>query len=157
MNKINIIVMLFSFIFFNCQKKSILKSDKIKNHVVIKEEKTFLSDLKGSWAVSCDNGLTTFNINKDEGLISLYGNSIYIKVQVEKRFENEYILKFKQIADQKDWVDTSLRITESEISKDKIIGKFFIKKDGKVELHWEGLYNIKKTKNRLYWQRFFIK
>ncbi|WP_315057549.1 hypothetical protein [Chryseobacterium indoltheticum] len=118
----------------------------VKQNKAVNEEKTFPSDLKGSWAVSCDNGLTTFNINKDEGLISLYGNSIYIKVQVEKRFENEYILKFKQIADQKDWVDTSLRITESEISKDKIIGKFFIKKDGKVELHWEGLYNIKKQK-----------
>lgn len=118
----------------------------LKQNKAVNEEKTFPSDLKGSWAVSCDNGLTTFNINKDEGLISLYGNSIYIKVQVEKRLENEYILKFKQIADQKDWVDTSLRITESEISKDKIIGKFFIKKDGKVELHWEGLYNIKKQK-----------
>lgn len=146
MNKIKILIILFSFVFFNCQKKSILKDDSTKNNVVIKEEKTFPSHLEGEWAVSCGNGLTTFNINKGEGLISLYGNSISIKVQVEKRSNDEYILKFKQIADQKDWVDNSLRIKESEISKDKIIGNFFIKKDGKVELHWVGLYNMKKQK-----------
>ncbi|AYN01629.1 hypothetical protein EAG08_16175 [Chryseobacterium sp. 3008163] len=76
----------------------------------------------------------------------MYGNSISIKVQVEKRSNDEYILKFKQIADQKDWIDNSLQITEYEISKDKIIENFFIKNDGKVELHWVGLYNMKKQK-----------
>jgi len=108
--------------------------------------KTLPSDLEGEWAVNCGNGLTTFSIGKEENIISLYGNSIYINVEVEKLTDREYILKFKNIATQENWVEESLKITESDISKDKIIGKFFIKKDGKVELHWIGLYNMKKQK-----------
>lgn len=123
-----------------------IKSDPSK---AIREEKTYPSDLEGEWAVNCGNGLTTFsigNIGKEENIISLYGNSIYINVEVEKLTDGEYILKFKKIATQENWVEESLKITESDISKDKIIGKFFIKKDRKVELHWIGLYNMKKQK-----------
>lgn len=117
-----------------------------KPNKIIKQEKTFPSDLEGEWAVNCGNGLTTFSIGKEENIISLYGNSIYINVEMEKLTDREYILKFKNIATQENWVEESLKITESDISKDKIIGKFFIKKDGKVELHWIGLYNMKKQK-----------
>lgn len=113
---------------------------------VANDEKTSPSLLQGEWAVNCANGLTTFNVNEGEGLISLYGNSIFIKVQVEKQSEDDYILRFKGIADQKDWVDQSLKITESEMSKEKIIGKFTIKKNGIVELRWIGLYNMKNQK-----------
>jgi len=120
-----------------------IKSDPSK---AIREEKTYPSDLEGEWAVNCGNGLTTFSIGKEENIISLYGNSIYINVEVEKLTDGEYILKFKKIATQENWVEESLKITESDISKDKIIGKFFIKKDRKVELQWIGLYNIKKQK-----------
>lgn len=117
------------------------KSKKFDNKLISKP-----SNLTGEWAVNCENGLTTFSIDKEEGVISLYGNSIYINVYVEKLSDNEYILKFKQIATQKDWVEESLKIAEADISKEKIIGKFFIKKDDKIELHWIGLYNMKKQK-----------
>lgn len=118
----------------------------LKQNTIVDEVKTFPSLLEGDWAVDCGNGLTTFNINKEEGLISLYGNSISIKVQVQKDSSDKYILKFKEIAEQKDWIDDSLKLTESEISKEKIIGNFTLKKDGTIELHWIGLYNIKKQK-----------
>lgn len=111
-----------------------------------KEKKNYSADLKGEWAVNCDDGLTTFRINEDDGVISLYGNAIYIDVKVEKISDTEYTLKFKGIATQKNWVDNSLKVTESNISKEKMIGKFFVKKDGSVELQWIGLYNVKKQK-----------
>lgn len=119
-----------------------------------KNEKTFPSDLEGEWAVDCKNGLTTFSIGKEENIISLYGNSIFINVLVEKVSDSEYMLKFKNIATQEDWVEESLKISESDISKDKIIGRFFLKKDVNVELHWNGLYNMKK-KNTAYGDKDF--
>ncbi len=111
-----------------------------------KEKKDYRADLKGEWGVNCEDGLTTFRINEDEGVISLYGNAIYIDVNVEKLSDTEYTLKFKGIATQKDWVDNPLKVTESNISREKIIGKFFVKQDGSVELQWIGLYNVKKQK-----------
>lgn len=104
--------------------------------------------------MDCKNGLTTFSIGKEENIISLYGNSILINVLVEKVSDSEYMLKFKNIATQEDWVEESLKISESDISKDKIIGRFFLKKDGNVELHWNGLYNMKK-KNTVYGDKDF--
>ncbi|MFC4413698.1 hypothetical protein ACFOY3_09150, partial [Kaistella carnis] len=37
-------------------------------------------------------------------------------------------------------------IVDEEISKEKVIGQFIIKNDGKAELLWTGLYNLKKQK-----------
>jgi hypothetical protein len=122
-------------------KKSKIVDNKVDNKLISQP-----SVLIGEWAIDCENGLTTFGIDKENGIISLYGNSIYINVQVEKLSADEYILKFKNIADQKSWVEDSLKITESDLSKDKIIGRFFVKKDGHVELHWIGLYDMKKKK-----------
>ena len=42
-----------------------------------------------------------------------------------------------------------LMIVDEDISKDDIIGKLVIKKDGKGELYWSGLYNIKKKMNNV--------
>lgn len=111
-----------------------------------KENKHYDADLEGEWSVNCEDGLTTFRINKEEGVISLYGNTIFINVQVEKLSDDEYTLKFKGIAIQKDWVEPSLKVVESDISKEKVIGKFFLKKDGNIKLQWIGLYNTKTQK-----------
>lgn len=133
-----------------------LVKTKDDENPVIEKKKIYLSDLKGEWAIDCGNGLTTFSIGKQENIISLYGNSIYINIHVEQLSDNEYALKFRQIATQKEWVEDSLKITESEISKDKIIGIFFIKKDGNIELHWIGLYNLRKQKLDYSGQNFLL-
>lgn len=139
------------------KKNNILQKQKPTDFPTIKNDEdkmAFPYDLEGEWAVDCKNGLTTFSIGKEENIISLYGNSIFINVLVEKLSDSEYILKFKNIATQEDWVEESLKISESDISKDKIIGRFFVKKDGNVELHWIGLYNMKK-KNTIYGDKDF--
>ena len=60
--------------------------------------------------------------------------------------EITYVLKFASTSSQRDYYKNMLMIVDEDISKDDIIGKLVIKKDGKGELYWSGLYNIKKKK-----------
>lgn len=106
------------------------------------------SDLRGSWAVICQNELTELDINTSEGYLSLYSyNAIYINLKVEKSTnENEYVLKFANTPFQRVYYEDGLQIVDEDISKEKSIGKLIVKKDGKAELHWIGLYDTKKQK-----------
>jgi len=109
MNEIIILIILFSFLLIDCQKKLILKNDKIDN-------------------------------------IDLYNNQDF-NLKVEKfSKKDEYVLKFASTFSQRDYYKNMLMIVDEDISKDDIIGKLVIKKDGKGELYWSGLYNIKKKK-----------
>ncbi|WP_419494847.1 hypothetical protein [Chryseobacterium bernardetii] len=112
------------------------------------EEKAYPSDLKGTWAVICENELTELDINKSEGYLSLYDfNAIYINLKIEKvSNKNEYLLKYASLASQQDYYKENLKIVDEEISKDKVIGKLILQKNGKAELQWTGLYNMKKKK-----------
>ena len=112
------------------------------------EEQTYQSDLKGTWAVNCENELTELEINKSEGYLSLYDfNAIYINLKIEKvSNKNEYLLKYASLASQQDYYKENLKIVDEEISKDKVIGKLILQKNGKAELQWTGLYNLKKQK-----------
>lgn len=133
----------------NIKTKFIKQLTNLSNQgVVTKEEKSFPSNLKGSWAVNCQNELTELNINKNEGFLSLYDfNAIYINLKVEKSSKkDEYVLKFASTSSQRDYYKNMLMIVDEDISKDDIIGKLVIKKDGKGELYWSGLYNIKRKK-----------
>ncbi len=106
------------------------------------------SDLIGMWAVICQNELTVLKINKNEGFLSLYDfNAIYINLKVERSSnKNEYLLKYAGLASQQDYYKENLKIVDGEISKDKVIGKLILQKNGKAELQWIGLYNMKKQK-----------
>lgn len=110
--------------------------------------KTFPSSLKGTWGVNCENELTTLDIDRTKGYLSLYSpNAIYINIDVFKSATNdEYLLKFNSTDSQKKFYADKLTIKDEEISKDKIIGKLKIRKDKKAELAWIGLYNSKKNK-----------
>lgn len=91
------------------------------------------SDLKGTWAVICENELTELNINKSEGYLSLYDfNAIYINLKIEKvSNKNEYLLKYASLASQQDYYKENLKIVDEEISKDKVIGKLILQKKWK--------------------------
>lgn len=111
-------------------------------------QSTTPSDLKGMWGVNCQNELTVLDINKNEGYLSLYSfNAIYINLKVEKSSnKNEYILKYANVSSQENYYKDRLKIVDEEISKDKVIGKLILLKNGKAELQWTGLYNMKKQK-----------
>ncbi|MDY0930860.1 MULTISPECIES: hypothetical protein [unclassified Chryseobacterium] len=97
MNEIIILIILFSFLLIDCQKKLILKNDKIDN-------------------------------------IDLYNNQDF-NLKVEKfSKKDEYVLKFASTSSQRDYYKNMLMIVDEDISKDDIIGKLVIKKDGKGEL-----------------------
>lgn len=125
----------------------LINSNKNRDKATL-EEKTYLSDLKGTWAVICQNELTILEINKNEGYLSLYDfNAIYINLKVERSSnKNEYLLKYAGLASQQDYYKENLKIVDGEISKDKVIGKLILQKNGKAELQWIGLYNMKKQK-----------
>lgn len=123
-------------------------SSSEKDIVAGNNQNTTSSDLKGTWAVVCENELTELEINKNEGYLSLYDfNAIYINLKVEKiSNKNEYLLKYASLASQQDYYKENLKIVDEEISKDKVIGKLILQKNGKAELQWIGLYNMKKKK-----------
>ncbi len=79
--------------------------------------------------------------------MSLYDfNAIYINLKVEKLSKNEYLLKYASVSSQENYYDDRLKIIDEEISKDRVIGKLILQKNGKAELQWIGLYNMKKQK-----------
>lgn len=119
-----------------------------KNDLLKIEKNNLPSDLKGSWAVICQNELTILDINKSQGFLSLYDfNAIYINLKVEKSSNNnEYILKYSSTSSQQNYYKDMLMIVDEDISKEKPIGKLIVQKGDKVELQWIGLYNIKKQK-----------
>ena len=123
-------------------------SSSKKDIIADSNQSTTPSDLKGTWAVICENELTELEINKNEGYLSLYDfNAIYINLKVEKvSNKNEYLLKYASLASQQDYYKENLKIVDEEISKDKVIGKLILQKNGKAELQWTGLYNMKKQK-----------
>ncbi|CAM2943789.1 hypothetical protein DRF59_08795 [Chryseobacterium flavum] len=123
-------------------------SSSKKDIIADANQSTTPSDLKGTWAVICENELTELEINKNEGYLSLYDfNAIYINLKVEKvSNKNEYLLKYASLASQQDYYKENLKIIDEEISKDKVIGKLILQKNGKAELQWTGLYNMKKQK-----------
>lgn len=110
--------------------------------------KTEVSELNGTWAINCENGITDLDINKNEGFLSLYDfNAIYINIKVDKVVDKEeYVLKFDGIFSQKNYYAEMLSIDDDEISKEKPIGTLIIHKHGKAELRWVGLYNDLKKK-----------
>lgn len=137
---------------------SIIERNNSSKNVVISElnnhseeanlsQNTTPSDLKGTWAVICKNELTELDINKNEGYLSLYDfNAIYINLKVEKLSKNEYLLKYASVSSQEDYYKENLKIIDEDISKEKVIGKLILQKNGKAELQWIGLYNTKKQK-----------
>ncbi|OCA68188.1 hypothetical protein BBI01_20410 [Chryseobacterium artocarpi] len=112
------------------------------------EEKICQSDLKGTWAVICENELTELEINKNEGFLSLYSvNAIYINLKVEKSSnKNEYILMYASVSSQRNYYENELKIVDEDIDKNKPIGKLTVLENGKANLDWIGLYNRKKQK-----------
>ncbi|MDR6923080.1 hypothetical protein [Chryseobacterium sp. 2987] len=125
----------------------LINSNNNRNKTII-ETKTYPSDLKGMWAVICQNELTELSVNKNEGFLSLYDfNAIYINLKVERSSnKNEYLLKYASVSSQENYYKEYLKIVDEEISKDKVIGKLILQKNGKAELQWIGLYNMKKQK-----------
>ena len=113
----------------------------------VKEEQN-TGQLHGSWAVDCENELTTLDINNETGFLSLdSNNAIYINLKVEKSsIKNEYNLKYASLSSQRVYYKDKLLVADDEISKEKTIGKLIIKNDGKAELIWTGLYNLKSQK-----------
>lgn len=67
--------------------------------------KTEVSELNGTWAINCENGITDLDINKNEGFLSLYDfNAIYINIKVDKVVDKEeYVLKFDGTFSQKNY------------------------------------------------------
>jgi len=102
-------------------------------------------DLKGMWAVVCSNQLTLLEIDHEEGYLSLDSfNAIYIDLTVKKTTENnEYLIYFKNTASQKHFYRDKPNITDENISKEKPLAKLILMKNGKMEIQWNGLYNMK--------------
>ncbi|MFZ4680374.1 MAG: hypothetical protein ACOYLP_09420 [Flavobacterium sp.] len=124
--------------------KAICEKKILKTWVFNKRE----FNIDGLWRMSCSNTLTTFDINKTFGYLSLYYGAIYINISIEKNKlkENEYFIKYSSIASQRVDYENAKSIKESEISKSEIIGKL-IKNKKNLILNWYGLYNTK-TKQR---------
>lgn len=57
MKKVNILIVLFSFVFFNCQKRSILKDD-IKTS-------TIQYHIDGRWMINCENSFQQETNNEE--------------------------------------------------------------------------------------------
>ncbi len=129
--------------YFTSQFPNLFSSQK---NTVKEEQNT--GQLHGSWAVDCENELTTLDINNETGFLSLdSNNAIYINLKVEKSSnKNEYNLKYASLSSQRVYYKDKLLVADDEISKEKTIGKLIIKNDGKAELIWTGLYNLKSQK-----------
>ena len=129
--------------YFTSQFPNLFSSQK---NTVKEEQNT--GQLHGSWAVDCENELTTLDINNETGFLSLdSNNAIYINLKVEKSsIKNEYNLKYASLSSQRVYYKDKLLVADDEISKEKTIGKLIIKNDGKAELLWTGLYNLKSQK-----------
>lgn len=102
--------------------------------------------INGSWSINCENGLTEFDINENEGYLFLFSdNAIYINVKIEKSSDgnNEYLMYFKNTASQKNFYKEKMNIIDDEISKTKLIGKVALNNKNELTLNWIGLYNLK--------------
>lgn len=131
-----------------------VKLEAIASNIIEKEKKiiteqleeTYLSDLKGYWQTGCGNKFTELSVDNSEGYLSLNSvNAIYINLKIERLSKkNEYVLKYAGIGSQQNYYEDAPNIKEGEISKDKVIRRMIIQKDGKALLNWIGLYNIKK-------------
>lgn len=124
-----------------------LEEEKISVKSEDKKPEVTLADLKGSWAVNCENELTELSFENNEGYLSLYSdNAVYINVTVKKSEDKSgFLLYFKNTSSQKKFYDDKPTVNDSEVSKDKEIGKLSLK-NGNLMLDWYGLYNAKTGK-----------
>ena len=109
------------------------KNDISANKIVSSNKEQI--SIKGLWRISCGNALTTFDINDNEGYLSLYSfNAIYINLRIMQSSKiNEYLLWFKSTESQEIYYKESLKIeNDNDISKDKIIGRLVLKENGKA-------------------------
>lgn len=105
--------------------------------------------ITGLWRLGCEGDLTTFDINDNQGYLSLYSfNKIYINTTLRQTSNpNEYNLFFKDTAfKQKYYDDYEFIENDNDISTKKPIGKIKIENNGKLLLEWTGLYNEKLKK-----------
>jgi len=139
MKKINILIILFSFVFFNCQKRSILKDD-------IKTSK-IQYQIDGRWMVNCENGVGSLTIEgKDASLILLY-NQIYIDMTELKRFDFENGISYKLKEIPEDIGNIGRNLNWKEYINDEPIAYIKMIDDKTYHFYWYGFYN-KKTKKR---------
>jgi len=129
----------------NTLKFNLAYKKKLDDNLI---EKNYSSELKGFWRTGCENKFTLLTVDNREGYLSLNSvNSIYINLKIERLSKkNEYVLKYTGIGSQQNYYEDAPNIKEGEISKDKVIGRMVIQKDGKALLNWIGLYNMKKDK-----------
>lgn len=111
------------------------------------KDEVSVADLKGSWAVNCENGLTELSIDKSDGFMTLYSdNAIYINVTVKKSPDSpDFLIYFKNTDSQKRFYKDKPNVNDAEISKDKPIGKLSSSQNN-LKLEWFGLYNNKNQK-----------
>lgn len=150
MKKVNILVILFSFVFFNCQKRSILKDD-IKTSTIQYQTQY---QIDGRWMVNCENGVGSLTIEgKDASLILLY-NQIYIDMTELKRFDfkNGISYKLKEIPE--DIGNIGRNLNWKEYINDEPIAYIKMIDDKTYHFYWYGFYN-KKTKKREFKENSF--
>ncbi|MFV0530852.1 MAG: DUF3828 domain-containing protein [Flavobacteriales bacterium] len=131
---------------FNIKKNN----ENFKNE----EKKSFQNDkqrfnVNATWSIACPANLTLFDINDNEGYLSLYSfNKIYINtILKETDTPNKYDVFFKNTEFKQKFYDIYEYIENDEdISKTKPIGEINIESNNKMIFRWIGLYNIKKQK-----------
>ncbi|WP_326984690.1 hypothetical protein VUJ46_09225 [Chryseobacterium sp. MYb264] len=125
-----------------------VEKEKISVKSEDKKPEVNLADLKGNWAVNCENELTELSFENNEGYLSLYSdNAVYINVTVKKSEDNSgFMLYFKNTSSQKKFYSDKPTVNDSEVSKDKEIGKLSLK-NGALVIDWYGLYNLKTGKH----------
>jgi len=121
-----------------------VEEEQISTQSENKNPELTLADLKGSWAVNCENELTELSFENNEGYLSLYSdNAVYINVTVKKSEDNSgFLLYFKNTSSQKKFYSDKPTVNDSEVSKDKEIGKLSLK-NSDLMMDWYGLYNLK--------------
>lgn len=105
-------------------------------------------NINGDWSLVCENNLTRLEITNTNGVLSLNSfNAVFINIRVEKSAVNNiYNLRFASTLSQQQYYPDKLTVNDDEISKDSIIGEFVLKQNAEAQLHWKGLYNLKKKK-----------
>jgi hypothetical protein len=107
---------------------------------IIKPKKS----INGFWQTNCRNQLTQFDINDNQGFMSLYSdNAIFIDVEIVNSIgnENEFYLRFKNTNNQRNYYKDKKHTVDEEISKTENIAKLTLK-EKTIIMDWYGLYNI---------------
>jgi hypothetical protein len=150
MKKVNILIILFSFVFFNCQKRSILKDDIKTSKIQYQTQ----YQIDGRWMVNCENGVGSLTIEgKDASLILLY-NQIYIDMTELKRFDFENGISYKLKEIPEDIGNIGRNLNWKEYINDEPIAYIKMIDDKTYHFYWYGFYN-KKTKKREFKENSF--